>query len=104
MEGDAGIEVDIGLASLDEEKVDILRSHDDLAVPLPLNSKIEFAWVVEGREFSVKTPCRQSCSCGALISDVETVVNLPLSSRLDEDSGLPAEFRFRSLVVGAEAG
>ena len=43
MEGDAGIEVDIGLAFLDEESVDILRSHEDLAVPLPLNSKTEFA-------------------------------------------------------------
>lgn len=61
-EGDPGIGVDTGLPFLDADRVDILRSHEDLAVPLPLNSKTEFAWVVEGRELSINASCRQSCS------------------------------------------
>ncbi|KAL8985617.1 MAG: hypothetical protein Q9177_004387 [Variospora cf. flavescens] len=91
-DGEFGTGVDTGLPPLDEDLVvDIFRSHEDFAVALALNSNTEFAWVDEGRECPAK-------------DDVEAAVHFPLSGLLDEDRGQPIEFRFRNLVVGAEAG
>ena len=94
--------MDIGLRFREEDSVDILRSHEDFAVPFPLNWKTELAWVVDGRGLSVKAACRQSGSCWALISGVDIAVHLSLSNLLEEDSGLPIELRLRNRVVGAE--
>ncbi|KAL8905007.1 MAG: hypothetical protein Q9207_002899 [Kuettlingeria erythrocarpa] len=103
-DGESGTGVDTGLPPLDEDMVDILRSQDDLAVPLPLNSNIEFAWVDEGREFSPNAPCLQPVSLYSFVSGVDAAVHIPLSGLLDEAEGQPIELRFRSLVVGAEDG
>lgn len=103
-DGESSTGVDTGLPPLDEDMVDILRSHDDLAVPLALNSNTELAWVDEGREFSLNAPCLHPLSPCSSVSGVGAAVHLPLSGLLDEGRGQPIELRFRSLVVGAEVG
>lgn len=102
-DGESGTGVETGLPPLEEDIVDIFRSHEDLAVPFALNSKTEFACMDEGRGFSAIASCLQPSSGCSPVLGLEAIVRLALSGRVDDDRGQPIEFRFRNLVVGAEA-
>lgn len=103
IDGEPGGGVETGL-SFDVDMVDFRRNQDDLMVLLPLNSKSNGSWLkevlVSGATGFPATPASPS----ALLSGIEGAVKFAKLSLLDEDSGRPKEFRFRSREVGAEAG
>ena len=107
MDGEPGRGVGTGLPVLKDDKVDMRLSHLGGVFSEPLNSNAKGPRPVEGR------PDSFNCESSAIpfsepslsfVSGVEPSVLMPPLKLLDEVNGRPAELRFGSLDVGAEAG
>ena len=97
--GRGGVETRLSL--LRDDKVDIRRSQDDLAVPVLLGCN-NTASCTEGSSLSCRELLVQSSSSCTSVSGVEPSVHFPLLNLFSDDSGRPTELRFRSREVGAE--
>lgn len=97
--GRGGVETILSL--LREDKVDILRSQDDLAVPVPLESNGTLS-CIEGCFASCCKLFVQSNSSRTRLSGVEASAHFPLLNLFNDDSGRSTELRFLSREVGAE--
>lgn len=94
-----------GLPDFRDDKVDMRLSHDGLVVSEPLNSKAKDPLPID-RCGSWRSCCLcpiPSGSLDVLTSGVESTVLAPPLKPAEDVSGRPAELRFRSLEVGADA-
>ncbi len=96
--GRGGVEPKLSLL---RDKVDIRRSQDDLAVPVPLDAK-NGASCTKGCFVSSCERFVQSCSSCTPVSGTAAFSHLALPGLFKEDSGRLTELRFRSREDGAE--
>ena len=106
IDGEPGGGVDIGLSSLDMDKVDLRRNQFGLPVLLPLNSKAadSDAWPAGVLGSGAVDWPTSSDSPAGLMSDMDRAVQLPRLNLLEDDNGRPKELRLRNRKDGAEVG
>ena len=96
----------MGLPVLSDDNVDMRLSQVGGLFSEPLNSNAKGPSPAEGPDSSSDGCLSSSFSdpVFSLLSGVKSSVLIPPLRLLDDVNGLPAELRFRSLEVGAEAG